>query len=135
MKWFLLAYLILSIFLFDPKLFKGGDNVQYMLLAESLATGQGYRDIFLVDSPKHWVWPPGFPALLVPVFWIFGRSAVAMKVLVMLIGLAGYYFYCKLAQFALTPPADRWAMTLYLTCRSSSSIITGSWLTYRSRPA
>lgn len=60
----LLSHLLLAVFLFDPKPFVGGDNAGYMILAESLESGRGYRDIHLPGAPRHAQYPPVYPALL-----------------------------------------------------------------------
>ena len=39
------------------------DDVRYMLLGTSLR-GLSYRDLFLVGTPPHNVYPPGYPAFL-----------------------------------------------------------------------
>ncbi len=41
------------------------DDVRYLLLGESLRD-LAYRDLFLVGSPPHNVYPPGYPAFLAP---------------------------------------------------------------------
>jgi hypothetical protein len=50
--------------LFDPTPFLGGDNYWYMLLAESLRNGEGYRDLWLPAMPAHTRYPPVYPAAL-----------------------------------------------------------------------
>ncbi|MEN8143997.1 MAG: hypothetical protein ABFS14_03520 [Gemmatimonadota bacterium] len=64
--------LILAFLLFDPALFTGGDNSRYMILAEALRTGEGYRDLYLPGSPLHTKYPPGYPVLLAALGWIGG---------------------------------------------------------------
>ncbi len=56
--------LILGFLLFDPALFTGGDNARYMILADAVRTGEGYRDLYLPGSPLHTKYPPGYPMLL-----------------------------------------------------------------------
>jgi hypothetical protein len=72
-------FLVLGLPLFDPRLFTGGDNVVYYLLAKALATGKGYVTLYEPGSPPHTLYPPGYPILLVPVFWLFGGSFWAAK--------------------------------------------------------
>ncbi len=64
---------------FDPYLFTGGDNVTYYALTRALATGQGYVNLIAPHSRPETVYPPGYPALLVPFYWVFGGSFVALK--------------------------------------------------------
>ncbi|MFQ5888717.1 MAG: glycosyltransferase family 39 protein [Gemmatimonadota bacterium] len=74
-RWALVAvalHLVLGLLLYDPTLFPGGDNAEYMILGESLRTGSGYRDIHLVGSPLHTKYPPVFPLLLAALGWLGG---------------------------------------------------------------
>jgi hypothetical protein len=73
----------LAVARFDPYLFTGGDNAQYYALARALATGQGYVDLIAPGAPPHTQYPPGFPALLVPFYVLFGGSYVALKLVPM----------------------------------------------------
>jgi hypothetical protein len=96
--WFMLAYLVLSIFLFDPKLFIGGDNIRYIVLAESISSGKGYRDLTKPDEPQYTLYPPGFSLLLVPVIALFGPNVLLLKIIPLLCGLGAFLFFCLLAQ-------------------------------------
>lgn len=80
--------LALAIAAFDPYLFTGGDNAQYYALTQALATGRGYVDPVQPGAPPHTLYPPGYPALLVPFYLASGGSLVAMKLLSMLAGAA-----------------------------------------------
>lgn len=46
------------------------DDAWYMVLAKALASGQGFALISSATTPILPTVPPGFPALLAPVFWI-----------------------------------------------------------------
>lgn len=48
----------------DTRVYLGGDNADYYILAESLATGHGYHYIALPDAPAHNHFPPGYPFIL-----------------------------------------------------------------------
>ncbi len=52
------------------------DGAGYAILAESLMTGRGYREIDHPDAPRHGHFPPGYP-LALGLFWSVtgGRSA------------------------------------------------------------
>ncbi len=89
---FLLIYVILSILLFDPKLFTGGDNAVYVILGESIAAGKGYKNIYQPDEPPHTQYPPGFPFLLSFGILIFGSNIILLKFLIFLTGIAGLFF-------------------------------------------
>jgi hypothetical protein len=65
------AHITLAALAFDPKPFVGGetggylgDNAGYMILAESLESGRGYRDLHLPGTPHHIDYPPFYPAVL-----------------------------------------------------------------------
>lgn len=69
----------LALAVFDPRVFTGGDNAAYYALAEALATGRGYVDLVAPGAPPHTQYPPGFPLVLVPLYWLFGGSYVGLK--------------------------------------------------------
>src|SRR5437868_1319470 len=53
------------------------DGAGYAVLAEALATGQGYREIDRPDSPRHAHFPPGYPVALATLWSATGRSVPA----------------------------------------------------------
>ncbi len=53
------------------------DGAGYAVLAEALATGQGYRDIALPEPTRHTHFPPAYPAALAVLWKITGRSVAA----------------------------------------------------------
>jgi hypothetical protein len=71
--------LILAVALIDPYLFTGGDNVAYYSLARALATGRGYVDLISPGMPPETLYPPGFPLLLVPFYWLGDGSFFVLK--------------------------------------------------------
>jgi len=90
--WILLIYIILSILLFDPKLFTGGDNARYIALAESLAKGKGYKEIYSPEESPYTLYPPGFPLLLVPIYTIFNCNILLLKLVSFLCGIGTFLF-------------------------------------------
>ena len=60
------------------------DGAGYAILGEALASGRGYREINLPDSPRHAHFPPGYPAALALVWRSFGRSDIAAHAFSML---------------------------------------------------
>ncbi|UCF19546.1 MAG: glycosyltransferase family 39 protein [Gemmatimonadota bacterium] len=76
----LLAHIFLATLQFDPKPFVGGDNAGYMILAEALESGRGYRDVYLPGEPLHAQYPPVYPALLA-VTGALGGGLTLFKVL------------------------------------------------------
>lgn len=90
---FLLIYIILSLILFDPKLFTGGDNAVYIILAESIATGRGYKNIYLPDEPPHTQYPFGFPLLLALPVLLLGKNIIVLKLIIVLFGIGALSFF------------------------------------------
>ena len=78
--WVCAAHVLVAALVFDPKPFTGGDNFWYMLLGESLRTGQGYRDLWLPGTPLHTHYPPVYPLLLAALGWVTD-SVVGWKML------------------------------------------------------
>ena len=94
----LLVYLVLSIFLFDPKLSPGGDNAVYVILAESIISGRGYRNIHLPDEPDHAFYPFGFPLMLTLPVLIFGNNIFVLKLFIVLSGIGMIFFLHKITE-------------------------------------
>jgi hypothetical protein len=90
-------HVVLAALLFDPKPFVGGDNAGYMILAESIESGQGYRDIELPDSPRHGRFPPLYPAVLA-VAGMLGGGLIAFKTLSMICTTLAVVFFFGLAR-------------------------------------
>lgn len=88
----LFIYILLSLLLFDPKLFVGGDNAVYIILAESIVGGDGYTDTYLPDAPPHSRYPFGFPLILSLPLLIFSPNVIVLKLCLLLIGLGSVYF-------------------------------------------
>ncbi len=85
LAWVFLAGLVflhvaLAVLLFDPKPFVGGDNAGYMILAESIETGQGYRDIHIPGAPQHGQYPPVYPTMLA-IAAVLGGGLITFKIL------------------------------------------------------
>ncbi|MGD2152560.1 MAG: glycosyltransferase family 39 protein [Gemmatimonadales bacterium] len=75
-----LLHVALALLVFDPKPFVGGDNAGYMILAESIETGQGYRDIHIPGAPRHGQYPPVYPAVLA-IAGALGGGLITFKIL------------------------------------------------------
>jgi hypothetical protein len=97
----------LAIYLFSLDRVAGHtqDDAWYMLLAQALATGQGFT---LINSPTpgiHPMYPPGFPFLLSLVFRVFPRFPEnvlwlkAVSVLAMFgVGILSYHYFVRYRQ-------------------------------------
>lgn len=77
------------------------DFALYILHAKNLAEGRAYSNTGYIYNPSYpWLgpesYPPGFPALLAPVYRVFGLALHPMKVLVVLLlgaALAAVFLY------------------------------------------
>lgn len=106
--------LTLALALVDPYLFTGGDNVAYYALAKALATGRGYVDLMTPGTPPETVYPPGFPLLLVPFYWLGSGSMFVLKLQSLLAGAVVLWATWKLALEARGVPAWAAAAAVWL---------------------
>lgn len=124
----LVLFTVLSILSLDNDLRVEHDSGIYITLAEALATGQGYREIFFADHPTHTLYPPVFPLLLVPLFALFGYHFLAMKLLVVALGLVALYllyvFYRGLAGDLVALLVVLFTATSYGILFHSQSVLT-----------
>jgi len=95
--WVCGTHVLLGLLFFDPKPFIGGDNFWYMILGESLRSGNGYRDLWLPTAPHHVHYPPVYPLLLAVTGWLF-NSVVAFKMLSLACTTAAVGFTYALAR-------------------------------------
>jgi 4-amino-4-deoxy-L-arabinose transferase-like glycosyltransferase len=95
--------------LFDPKPHTGGDNASYIILAESvLRSGDGYSDNITPGPPKpHTQYGFGYPLLLSPLVWLFGRNVVLLKLFSLVLAVGSVALFSLLAKRMLPPVA--WA--------------------------
>ncbi len=116
-QWLLLflgIYLVLSVLIFDVRLFTGGDNVVYMILAESIVSGRGYRDAHMLEEPLHTKYPFGFPLLLSALMLVFGTNIIAFKTFVLLTGCFSIFFAYRIYEHFFGPRANV-VMPLHIT--------------------
>lgn len=116
---------ILAVLLFDPRLFAGGDNVVYYLLAKALASGQGYVTLYEPGDPAHTLYPPGYPVLLTPVFWLFGGSVWACNAISLVSGLIALALAARYLARRMDPETARrgaFAFALFLLAVNSTVI-------------
>lgn len=78
------------LFLFDPKLGTGGDNVRYIATAESLITKFEYRNIMEPGEPPFGIHPPGYALLLAPSVRLFPKSIIPLKLLSLVFLIASF---------------------------------------------
>src|SRR5262245_62372747 len=72
---------VIALLSLDTQLKLQQDSATYITLARSISTGGGYRDLFLVDRPRHAQYPPVLPLLLAPLVQLRGFDVVPMKLL------------------------------------------------------
>ncbi len=70
---------------------RGSDSASYILLAKAIATGQGFSDINIPGSPPHTQYPPLFPLILSPVYYLLGFNIFWMKAIVSAFGVAAVF--------------------------------------------
>ncbi len=98
-KWIILSLIFWSIVILNiPHRFLdlGGDSAQYIILAESIAQGKGYKAINYPGEPFFYHYPPVFPLLLSPIVYFFGRNFYLMHILIALLGFLSLLFLYKL---------------------------------------
>ncbi len=67
---------------------RGGDGAFYVLLAKSIATGQGFADINIPGAPPHTQYPPLLPLVFSPFISAFGFNFLFLRVIVLAFGVA-----------------------------------------------
>lgn len=75
----------------DKAMYTGTDGALYIILAEALSSGRGYRQVHLVSEPRANV-QPVMPLILLPIVRFFGRNVPMMKLLITLMGLLSAWF-------------------------------------------
>lgn len=72
-----------------------GDEAHYLFLAQSLATGQGYRTINEPGAPPHTHYPPLFPPLLAPIVAVAGLDFRWLHLFVAGCGIMGVIWWSR----------------------------------------
>ena len=105
------------------------DDAQYVILAKSLATGQGYRFLNLPGTPVGTHFPPGYPAFLALMWRIspaFPENVAVMKfanaILLAIVALVAYRF----AHRTLELPAGLAAATALAGAVTIPSLVLSS---------
>jgi hypothetical protein len=92
----------------------GDDFSMYILHARNLVEGRAYLDTGYIFNPRNPIgptgYPPVFPALLAPVYALWGLDLVAMRGLIVLCFLAALVVLCVLVR-----PFLPWSYVLALT--------------------
>jgi len=80
------------------------DDAKYIILAESLASGQGYE---LINFPRPQIernFPPGWPLVLAPFTVLFPKNYDALRVVSLILWLASIFLVYKLFSKRLPSP-------------------------------
>ena len=101
----IVASAILTILRFDSlQLGASYDDAHYIILAESLSSGQGYQ---LINFPRPQIernFPPGWPLLLAPFTLLFPKNYDALKVVSLVLWLVSIFLVYKLFSKRLASP-------------------------------
>jgi len=91
----LILFFAILVFINSPKDFTdlGGDSAQYIILAESITKGLGFKAINLPSAPFFYHFPPLFPLILSFIIYFFGRNFYLMHILISFLGLSGLFFF------------------------------------------
>ncbi|OGC79772.1 MAG: hypothetical protein A2145_05755 [candidate division Zixibacteria bacterium RBG_16_40_9] len=83
----LFLQLVLIFLAFDFQIFMGGDTHSDVLLAESILSGNGFRDIWDPQQPQDNWRRPGMPVLIAFFYLVFGHHYLIIKLLIVLLTL------------------------------------------------
>ncbi|MBK7451341.1 MAG: glycosyltransferase family 39 protein [Anaerolineales bacterium] len=101
----ILASAALAILRFDSlQIGTSYDDAKYIILAESLASGQGYE---LINFPRPQIernFPPGWPLVLAPFTLVFPKNYDALKVVSLVLWLVSILWVYKLFSKRLNSP-------------------------------
>ena len=107
------------------------DDANYLILAEGLVTGAGYRLINFPSMPTEQAFPPGWPLLLAPIVGLFPGNLFLPKLLTLLFTLGSIVLADQLFKDRLEP-VER---LLFLLMVSLNPLLIGSAGTVMSEPA
>lgn len=101
----ILASAVLALLRFDSlQIGTSYDDAKYIILAESLASGEGYQ---LINFPRPQIernFPPGWPLMLAPFTLAFPKNYDALKIVSLVLWLASIFLVYKLFSKRLTSP-------------------------------
>lgn len=101
----------------------GGDSAQYIILAESLCQGKGYKAVNYPGEPFFYHYPPVFPLLLSPIIYFFGRNIYLMHIWVAFLGYISLFFlYCVFKKYT----EGKWAFFLVCIFATNGVLIMNS---------
>lgn len=135
-KYFLLIIICLSAILallrFDSlQIGTSYDDAHYIILAESLSSGQGYE---LVNFPRPQLeraFPPGFPLLLTPLAFLFPNNYSILKLFSLVLWLVSIYLVYKIFSKKLSSPY----LEILITWVALNPLLIGTSVTVMSESA
>lgn len=107
------------------------DDAHYIVLAESLSAGRGYRLLNYPHSPIETAFPPGWPLLLAPLVSLFPDNFIPLKMLSLMLWLASIPLAHALFAQRLRPPYPLIASALV----ASNAVLVGAAGTVMSEAA
>jgi hypothetical protein len=135
-KYFLLIIICLSAILallrFDSlQIGTSYDDAHYIILAESLSGGEGYKLINFPRPQLERAFPPGFPLLLTPFTFLFPKNYSILKLLSLVLWLASIYLIYKLFSKKLSSPY----LEILITLVALNPLLIGTSVTVMSESA
>lgn len=76
-----ISFLWVVNYTFDPSISHHGDNATYYLLGESIASGNGYTNVYTPKATNATHFPPGYPAIIAVSIKLFGPNISGVKLL------------------------------------------------------
>lgn len=107
------------------------DDAHYIILAESLASGQGYQLINFPRPQAERAFPPGFPLLLTPLTFLFPNNYSVLKLFSLILWLASIYLIYKLFSKRLSSPH----LEILITLVTLNPLLIGTSVTVMSESA
>lgn len=94
---------------------QGADDATYLVLSRALATGAGFVRIDMPGMPPETHFLPGFPFLMMPVWWLplsFPANLPFLKMVGVVLGLTSLVVLAKAVDFSLHTVSWRWVLLL-----------------------
>jgi hypothetical protein len=107
------------------------DDAHYIILAESLSSGQGYQLINFPRPQLERAFPPGFPLLLTPLTFLFPNNYSVLKLFSLVLWLASIYLIYKLFSKKLPSPY----LEILITLVALNPLLIGTSVTVMSESA
>lgn len=107
------------------------DDAHYIILAESLASGEGYQLINFPNPQLERAFPPGFPLLLTPLTFLFSNNYSVLKIFSLVLWLSSIYLIYKLFSKKLPSPH----LEILITLVALNPLLIGTSVTVMSESA